>query len=80
MHCCIVIVNYVTNHKSALGMPSLSLAMLAGLGSCKSPEPQPAATAVSPQKVVVYQMFTRLFGNKNTTNCGNCGKESSGKK
>ncbi|WP_095497028.1 alpha-amylase family protein [Paraferrimonas haliotis] len=46
----------------------LSLAMLAGLGSCKSPDPQPAATAATPQKVVVYQMFTRLFGNKNTTN------------
>lgn len=42
----------------------------------KAPEPthtaqdeqQPAVTATADGKVVVYQVFTRLFGNKNSTN------------
>ncbi|KAF0203831.1 MAG: hypothetical protein FD170_904 [Bacteroidetes bacterium] len=43
----------------------LPLAMV----SCKgTPEKQPTENMENNQKVVVYQVFTRLFGNTNTTN------------
>ena len=32
------------------------------------PEVSETAASTSPHKVVVYQVFTRLFGNTNTTN------------
>lgn len=41
---------------------------LAGLGACASHTPSPASLAEPAGKPVVYQVFTRLFGNTNTTN------------
>jgi glycosidase len=48
----------------------LSLAALAAtLVSCESNSPEITETeAMKPQKIVVYQVFTRLFGNTNTNN------------
>ncbi|QYH40922.1 alpha-amylase [Algoriphagus sp. NBT04N3] len=48
----------------------LSLAALAAtLVSCESNSPEITETeAMKPQKIVVYQVFTRLFGNANTNN------------
>ncbi len=52
--------------------PSLiaaSLLTIAVTGtSCSSPEPAQAPVAERAGKPVVYQVFTRLFGNQNTTN------------
>jgi len=46
-----------------------SLLMIALTGtSCSSPEPSPAPEATRAGKPVVYQVFTRLFGNQVTTN------------
>ena len=42
---------------------TLALAIL----SCQSPEPTDSLP-MKPQKIVVYQVFPRLFGNTNTTN------------
>ncbi|SDE10282.1 alpha-amylase family glycosyl hydrolase [Kordiimonas lacus] len=36
--------------------------------TCSSPETEPTAEAARTGKPVVYQVFTRLFGNQNTTN------------
>ena len=48
----------------------LSLAAFAAtLVSCESNSPEITETeAMKPQKIVVYQVFTRLFGNTNTNN------------
>jgi glycosidase len=47
----------------------LSLTVFAVSGCNKTEPNQPASTKMSePQKIVVYQVFTRLFGNTNTTN------------
>ncbi|NRQ41598.1 alpha-amylase [Rheinheimera sp. YQF-2] len=58
--------------KSLILMLSLASAVL--LACSKAPEPvmsadtQASATSNSDNKIVVYQVFTRLFGNTNTTN------------
>ncbi|TFV93548.1 alpha-amylase [Algoriphagus kandeliae] len=39
----------------------------AAILSCQPPKPQ-ESEPMKPQKIVVYQVFTRLFGNTNTTN------------
>jgi len=41
--------------------------LVAAALSCQAPEPQ-QSEPMKPQKIVVYQVFTRLFGNTNTTN------------
>lgn len=44
-------------------------AILATAISCQRPMPENTEDrAMKPQKIVVYQVFTRLFGNKNTNN------------
>jgi glycosidase len=58
--------------KSLILMLSLASAVL--LACSKAPEPvmsadtQASATSNNDNKIVVYQVFTRLFGNTNTTN------------
>jgi glycosidase len=42
--------------------------MTAMLVSCQSENKPPEDEAAKPGKIVVYQVFTRLFGNKDTTN------------
>ena len=41
--------------------------LVAAALSCQAPKPQ-QSESMKPQKIVVYQVFTRLFGNTNTTN------------
>ena len=41
--------------------------LVAAALSCQAPQPQ-EPEPMKPQKIVVYQVFTRLFGNTNTTN------------
>jgi glycosidase len=44
-------------------------AILATAISCQSPKPENTEEqTMKPQKIVVYQVFTRLFSNTNTTN------------
>ncbi len=45
----------------------ISAALVAAALSCQAPKPQ-QSEPMKPQKIVVYQVFTRLFGNTNTTN------------
>jgi glycosidase len=43
--------------------------LLATVFSCQKQLPEPSEnSAMKPQKIVLYQVFTRLFGNTNTTN------------
>ncbi|MDP2040874.1 MAG: alpha-amylase family protein [Algoriphagus sp.] len=43
--------------------------LLATVFSCQKQSPEPSEnSAMKPQKIVLYQVFTRLFGNTNTTN------------
>ena len=53
-------------------MLSLTGSLLLACGKASQPETPvetaPSATNTSDNKVVVYQVFTRLFGNQNTTN------------
>lgn len=44
-----------------------SAVLVAALFACKAPK-QPESEVMKPQKIVVYQVFTRLFGNTNSTN------------
>ncbi len=45
----------------------ITLSSLALFFACQTPQPT-ATEPMKPQKIVVYQVFTRLFGNTNTTN------------
>ncbi|HSF53736.1 MAG TPA: hypothetical protein VLA71_08300, partial [Algoriphagus sp.] len=44
-------------------------ALVATAFSCQKPAPETIENqSMKPQKIIVYQVFTRLFGNTNTTN------------
>ncbi len=44
------------------------LLMLILAGACRTSQKEPAVNQNNEQKIVIYQVFTRLFGNANTTN------------
>ncbi|CAA9530540.1 MAG: GH13_38 / GH13 / GH13_36 / GH13_20 / GH13 _2 / GH13_1 / GH13_30 [uncultured Segetibacter sp.] len=50
------------------GLLILLILLVLGCNSIRKPVPSNAKLALKPGKIVIYQVFTRLFGNTNTTN------------
>ena len=54
--------------KKILTISIIGISLMANAQITKNTKSKSVSTSVKPHKEVVYQVFTRLFGNKNTTN------------
>ena len=54
--------------KKLLTISIIGISLMANAQITKNTNSKSVSTSVKPHKEVVYQVFTRLFGNKNTTN------------
>ena len=69
---------HTSKHHKAVKKLALLMTIFSLTSCSKTPEPSSDATSVAQGKPVVYQVFTRLFGNKNTTNAPWGTKEQNG--
>jgi neopullulanase len=69
---------HTSKHNKTVKKLALLMAIVSLTSCSKPPEPSSEAASVAQGKPVVYQVFTRLFGNKNTTNIPWGTKEQNG--